>query len=137
MKVINYPRNRPLHFALLGGMVLAFIAGFFWSPLIADRDVAMMAFIGNIAAIGAFGIWLAGRFRRVTHDDILRVQGSFPQVDSKEREIIEKRNLSCTVHAVEAWSREQGKHFREYFVEFHTDEDKMLFLLARPSKRAA
>lgn len=142
--IIQYPRNRKQQFRKLYLLIALFVAGFFWTIYAADlaqtylglpRDtVGMSLFIGNILSIGYGGMWMAHRWKDEIASDFRRVRG-MSKITKRDEAWLAANCApeSYTVHALEGrWPQGEPKRLPpDLHVEFHRDEDRVLFEIAR------
>ncbi len=130
MTIINYPRHRASGFVLLGLVVVLFITSFFWVNAIArhytiggpPREAfALVLFIGNMLLSSAILLWWTLRFRRRNQDDFSRLV--------RMRRVL-RREIDWLFDNCSPESYTLHQHLSNCFVEFHSEQDRILFELA-------
>jgi hypothetical protein len=141
--IVQYPRNRPQQFRKLFVILGLFIAGFWWTVKLAfflhDRfgystQIGVYLFVGNVAAIGISGMWMATRWQDANRRDFRRIY-TFPRISYADKDWLEANSEpdAYTIHKAEGrWPQGEPKRLPDdLYLEFHSDHDRVLFQIAR------
>lgn len=135
MRVINYPRYRARGFVIFGLAACLFVASFFWTASVAKyytssglvhHAVAILLFVGNMIVTSGFVIRWNLRYRRRNNEDYQRI-GKMRKVLYKEIDWLHDNcnHAHFTLHQL-------GLRPTRWYVEFHNDQERLLFNIAFP-----
>lgn len=150
MATIQYPRNRRASFVRLGIFFISFAASFWWTVQLAKIIQHYSGWSWETCAKIGMGFWLAHimagfvyfvnftvNFKKATDADYRRIY-RLQKITSGDAIWINK-NIppeDVTIHRSEGLWLKGESHRRppDHFVEFHNDEARVLFKIARSAK---